>query len=448
VPGESMSLHVNDMAQTPGVRVVNMSLGDNSFVPYTKGENVEGCADSAQQQTIDTDVNDTSGLYRRILAGPGANIVWTFAAGNNCLPEAGSGMGANSDLPNVLTVAATNSDGTLASFSNYGTNVSVAAPGGVEPTQPAIDLDASCTDPTVQDNGKCGLLSTMFTNCGGFCDAYGEMAGTSMAAPIVAGVAALAISENSALSADQVGNCIKLAAGTDGVGSTAAPDGQPGGTFADPPIPYAGPSTPIVNAAAAVTCAADGGIQQVDVSPVGNVDGPIGYGPAFTGPACGSDSDTGLLLVYADGNLRFSYSVSGGDFATSGWTQPLQETDYLAAGTHQMTFVCLIDNGSSKVTQWAAAGFQITLTGTASDTEAASSAPQGGSLSVSSGVAGDPCPTVAAEAPGYAFYQLRDATGNYYDNAGGTSDPLGSELRGATAERPYQWGYVFSAGRV
>jgi hypothetical protein len=162
--------------------------------------------------------------------------------------------------------------------------------------------------------------------------------------------------------------------------------------------------------------------QVVTVSPVGNVDGPVGYGGAFSGPACGSASDSGLLSVYADNDLLFSYVVSGGIFGTDGWQQPLQYTYDLDAGTHELTFECLITDGTSQVEEWSSPGFEITLTGTARDAQAAPSAPQGGSLAVMSGVAGDPCPTVNGVAPSGADYFLLPPPGNEYDDVGYTSN--------------------------
>lgn len=252
-------LAMQEMTTVPGVRVVNMSLASPTYVENVAlGMPYEGCGDATDQQNIEAHISHSEMFFRRLLAGVGKNIVWTFAAGNNCLPEASSPYGANSDLDNVITVGATNSDGSLASFSNYGTDVNVAAPGGIVPSSPAVDVDRSCeNDPT--SGGTCGLLSTVFTNCGGLCDSYGEMSGTSMAAPLVAGVAADLIGANSSLSADQVGDCIKTTAGTDGVGNTSPPDGQPGGTFRTAPVNYTGQALLIVNATAAVACASNGG---------------------------------------------------------------------------------------------------------------------------------------------------------------------------------------------
>ena len=74
---------------------------------------------------------------------------------------------ANYDLDNIISVAATDSNDNLATFSNYGlTNVDVAAPG-------------------------VNILSTLSDTTGGLEENYGYSLGTSMATPHVAGLAAL-----------------------------------------------------------------------------------------------------------------------------------------------------------------------------------------------------------------------------------------------------------------
>lgn len=82
---------------------------------------------------------------------------------------------ANYRCPNIIVVAASNKDKQLASYSKYGLlNVDVVAPGGEEPPE---------NDPN--DTNNVAILSSVLNG------EYGPMAGTSMASPHVAGIAAL-----------------------------------------------------------------------------------------------------------------------------------------------------------------------------------------------------------------------------------------------------------------
>ncbi len=324
------------MIKSPGVRVVNISMGWQS-----------GCASQAERNQIEAWIAHSKVFFRRFLTGPGSNIVWTFSAGNNCMYGPSSPFAANDDLPNVLDVAATNADGRLAGFSNYG--VDVAAPGGVEPSSPPIDLHASCDRDNVLNLGRCGLLSSTVGGCpGGYCAERGEMAGTSMAAPVVAGVAALVASKHPLFSAAQVGTCIKSTAGTEGVGSTGPPDGQPGGAYAEPPLSYSGAPIPIVNAAAAVGCS--GGESTVQVTPHGPTSGPAGFGLEVNLPTCT------YLAVGIDG--QDSYVL--GAYSPSTSFYPVTPAT-LSPGRHQMSFACR--ESSYGEAEWTSPGFEITVTG-------------------------------------------------------------------------------------
>ena len=114
-----------------------------------------------------------------------------YAWGKGCVITAAAGNSGSSSkfypaaYANVISVAATDSSDTLASFSNYGSWVSVAAPGS-------------------------GIYSTLPTYAAGgnFGTNYGTLSGTSMATPHVAGEAALILSMNPSLTNAQVSSYI------------------------------------------------------------------------------------------------------------------------------------------------------------------------------------------------------------------------------------------------
>jgi serine protease len=87
----------------------------------------------------------------------------------------------------VITVASVNRNGGRAWYSNFGAVVDVAAPGG---------------DTTITANGVLSTLNTGTTTPGS--DNYEFYQGTSMATPHVAGVVALMLARNGALTPDEV----------------------------------------------------------------------------------------------------------------------------------------------------------------------------------------------------------------------------------------------------
>jgi serine protease len=136
------------------------------------------------------------------------NIVVTIAAGNENLDARTSSPG---NCNHVITVAATDSAGKRASFSNYGALVEVAAPGvGIYST-----LNSGLTSPSTES--------------------YASYSGTSMATPHVAGVVALILSRQPYLTPESVlfrlqstatafpgGRCDTATAKTCGVGIASA----------------------------------------------------------------------------------------------------------------------------------------------------------------------------------------------------------------------------------
>ncbi len=116
----------------------------------------------------------------------GQNVV-NYAYNKGCVLVAAAGNDGNTsssypaDYHHVIAVASTNSDDIKSSFSQYGKDVDVCAPGGSNA------------------NGY-GIFSTVdFAT-----SKYGYMQGTSMASPIVAGLAGLMLSEDSTLTPEKL----------------------------------------------------------------------------------------------------------------------------------------------------------------------------------------------------------------------------------------------------
>ncbi len=129
------------------------------------------------------------------------------AAGNEALPASDS---TPANCNNVITVGATGREGSLAQYSNYGPEVDVSAPGGDGSTGGANTILSTWNDgATVPGAGT-----------------YSYMQGTSMAAPHVAGAAALIMTANPDLAPARVEEILKSTArplpGTCGTGGCGA----------------------------------------------------------------------------------------------------------------------------------------------------------------------------------------------------------------------------------
>ena len=162
----------NDSNTLPAQKadVINLSLG--------------GSSSSAAEQAV-------------YAAARNAGVIIVAAAGN----EAISSPFYPAAYPEVISVSATRYNGTLASYSNYGNTISVAAPGG------------ELSNDDNSDGQKDGVLSTVADDSSGLRQpSYRLFEGTSMASPHVAGVIALMKSAYPALSASDVDQLLQSCA--------------------------------------------------------------------------------------------------------------------------------------------------------------------------------------------------------------------------------------------
>ena len=141
-------------ATDQGVRAINLSLGSTSY---------------------------SNTVLEAILYAQSQGVLVIAAAGNNGAEQ----LFYPAAYDGVLAVAATNPGGTRWSLSNYGAFIDIAAPGVT-------------------------VYSTYWTAAGG--SSYQFLSGTSMATPMVTGVAALLWSLNPALSANGVSDFLTVSA--------------------------------------------------------------------------------------------------------------------------------------------------------------------------------------------------------------------------------------------
>jgi serine protease len=195
-------------------KVINMSLGGL------------GACDTTYQSAVNAAYN--------------AGSVVVVAAGNSSANASGYRPG---NCDNVVTVAATNRNGNLADYSNYGATVEISAPGGD-------------TNPITSD----GVLSTLDSGTTSpSSDSYVYYQGTSMAAPHVAGIASLMLSVDPSLTPAQVLSVMQSTVTAFPVGSSCTTSNCGSG---------------IINAGAAVAAL---GTPTPVLSPINNSDGDGNY---------------------------------------------------------------------------------------------------------------------------------------------------------------------------
>jgi serine protease len=288
-------------------RVINLSLGGS------------GSCDSTTQSAIN--------------GARGRGTVVVVAAGNSNANASGF---TPANCSGVITVAATGRTGARAYYSNYGAVVDVAAPGG--------DTSGGSSN---------GILSTLNagTSSPG-ADNYAYYQGTSMAAPHVAGVVALMLAKNSALTPDEVETKLKA--------STRAFPGNCGQC-----------GTGIVDANAAVDAATGGGggggnVAEVESNNTRATAQTISVNPATVSGTMGSSSDTDYfkLTVGAGKTLTSTLTPNGSSdydlylYNSSGTLLASSEL-----GTGQVDTITRTNTGGSAVTWYVRVYYYSGLTG-------------------------------------------------------------------------------------
>lgn len=229
-------------ANTNPAQVLNLSLGGS------------GTCSTTQQVAINT---------ARSL---GATVV--VAAGNSS-ENASNSTPAN--CSGVVTVASVDRTGGRAWYSNFGSVVDVAAPGG---------------DTSITSNGVLSTLNEGATSPGN--DSYAFYQGTSMAAPHVAGATALMYAVDPTLSPDEVESILKSTARSFPASCSQCGSG-------------------IVDASAAVDAA--GAVTPIPPPPGGNA---LENGVAQTGLKGSTGDELAYTMDVPAGATDLSFQISGG----------------------------------------------------------------------------------------------------------------------------------------
>ncbi|WP_371280305.1 S8 family serine peptidase [Dokdonella sp.] len=218
--------------------------------------------------------------------------VVVVAAGNSNANVSGF---SPANCSGVISVAATDRQGNRASYSNYGSGITLSAPGGETATQ---------------SNGILSTLNNGTTTQGS--EGYAYYQGTSMAAPHVAGLAAQMLAVNSSLTPDQVRNAMTANA-------RALPGSCSGGCGAG-----------IINSLATLQSLAGPG----NVAPVAN----------FSFTTSGLTANFTDTSSDSDGTIA-SRSWNFGDGTTSSSTNPSKT--YSSAGTYSVQLTVTDNDGAT-----------------------------------------------------------------------------------------------------
>lgn len=196
-------------AKIQPVRVLGKCGGSSAdiadAITWASGGTVPGVAANATPaKVINLSLGGASStcpsVYQNAINGAVSRGTTVVVAAGNSNANASGFTPAN--CSNVITVASTSREGNRSYYSNFGSIVDVAAPGGE--TRRATDTPGTVTTP---ENGIYSTLNSGATTQS--AENYKPYQGTSMAAPHIAGLAALLKSAKTGLTPAEIESAIK-----------------------------------------------------------------------------------------------------------------------------------------------------------------------------------------------------------------------------------------------
>lgn len=196
-------------AKVQPVRVLGKCGGSSSdiadAITWASGGSVPGVpANPTPAKVINMSLGGASStcpsVYQNAINGAVSRGTTVVVAAGNSNANASGFTPAN--CANVITVASTSREGNRSFYSNYGSIVDVAAPGGE--TRRGTDTPGTVTTP---ENGIYSTLNSGATTQS--AETYEPYQGTSMAAPHIAGLAALLKSAKGTLTPAEIESAIK-----------------------------------------------------------------------------------------------------------------------------------------------------------------------------------------------------------------------------------------------
>ncbi|MFI5866138.1 S8 family peptidase [Streptomyces sp. NPDC051546] len=302
-------------ANATPAKVINMSLGGS------------GACTATYQNAINAAV------------GRGTTVV--VAAGNSNANASGF---SPASCNNVINVASTNRTGDRSFYSNFGTIIDVSAPGGE--TRRATDTPGTVTTP---ENGILSTLNDGATTPG--AEIYKPYQGTSMAAPHIAGLAALLVSAKPSLTPAQVESAIKANARP--LAGTCT--GGCGTGLADAAATVAAvtstPTTPSFENTADFAVADNATVESpITVSGVtGNAPAALQVGVNIVHTYIG---DLKVDLVAPDGTVYTLHNRAGGSADNINQTYTVNASSELANGTWKLRVNDNAGGDTGKIDSW------------------------------------------------------------------------------------------------